>query len=420
MKSLKKYGTAALCLSLSAALAGCTPSIGANTVSALTVDGYEVPAGMFIYYTIQGYNEAADIVGNQNGGAEVKAKDVRNSNIDSISSTDWIQDKATEYCVEFTNIMHEYDAIGAELTQEEKEQAADMAEYYYNMNPMLAENGVSLDSMLKMAENTYKEQAVFEYYYGFDGPDGCSEEELKDYFDENYARVKYVAIRLTDDDGEKVSADVERKLRNMADKYVKQINAKSSELDKMLEVNAVQEDYDEYVASQTTTADGEDEVTTTTTTTTAAPDETTETTTTNPYESERLIQKNTTTAASEAGTMDSATESADDTESAEETEDEKNSRLFNEFIFNELPLGEAKAYDYSDDTIYVVIRGDLRERMTEDDYWSESYINNLRSQRYYENFTEKLDAKAEQLSVEKNKSAYRRYEPFKLVLENEA
>ncbi|MDE6776157.1 MAG: hypothetical protein K2J37_07695, partial [Ruminococcus sp.] len=332
MKSLKKYGTAALCLSLSAALAGCTPSIGANTVSALTVDGYEVPAGMFIYYTIQGYNEAADIVGNQNGGAEVKAKDVRNSNIDSISSTDWIQDKATEYCVEFTNIMHEYDAIGAELTQEEKEQAADMAEYYYNMNPMLAENGVSLDSMLKMAENTYKEQAVFEYYYGFDGPDGCSEEELKDYFDENYARVKYVAIRLTDDDGEKVSADVERKLRNMADKYVKQINAKSSELDKMLEVNAVQEDYDEYVASQTTTADGEDEVTTTTTTTTAAPDETTETTTTNPYESERLIQKNTTTAASEAGTMDSATESADDTESAEETEDEKNSRLFNEFI----------------------------------------------------------------------------------------
>ncbi|MDE7226014.1 MAG: hypothetical protein K2N49_04045, partial [Ruminococcus sp.] len=292
----------------------------------------------------------------------------------------------------------------------------------YNMNPLLAENGVSLDSMLKMAENTYKEQAVFEYYYGFDGADGCSEEELKNYFDENYARVKYVTISLTDEEGEKVSADEERKLRNMADKYVKQINAKSSELNKMLEVNAVQEDYNEYVASQTTTAEDEEEVTTTTTTTTttASPDETTVTTTTNPYESERLIQKNTTTAASEAGTMDSATESADDTESTEETEDEKNSRLFNEFIFNDLPLGEAKVYDYSDDTIYVIIRGDLRERMTEDDYWSESYINNLRSQRYYESFTEKLDAKAEQLEVEKNKSAYRRYDPFKLVLENQA
>lgn len=415
MKSKKKYGTAALCLSLSAALAGCTPSIGGNTASALTVDGYEVPAGMFIYYTIQGYNEAANIVANQNGGAEVKTKDVRNSNIDSISSTDWIQNKATEYCVDFANIQREYDAIGSELTQEEKDEAADMAAYYYNMNPMLAENGVSLDSMLKMAENTYKEQAVFEYYYGFDGTDGCTEEELKDYFDENYARIKYVTIKLTDDEGEKVSADVERKLRNMADSYAKQINSKSSELDKMLEVNAVQESYEEYVASQTTAAYEDEAVTTTTTTTTAAPDETTTAATTNPYDSERLIQKNVTTAAVEdAGTMDSTTESA------EETDDEKNTRLFNEFVFNELPLGEAKVYEYSDDTIYVVIRGDLRERMTEDDYWSENYISSLQSQRYYESFTEKLDAKAEQLTVEKNKSAYRRYEPFKLVLENEA
>lgn len=412
MNSLKKFTAAAVSVSLASTLFGCTPSIGGNATVALTVDGYEVPAGMLIYYTMQGYSEASTILENQNGTPPT-VKELRNASIDSVDSTDWIQNKATEYCIDFAAIQHEFDAIGGKLSQEDLDQAESMAEYYFAQDARLKENGVSIDTMKKIAESTFKEQEIFKYYYGFEGSEGCSEEELKDYFDDNFARVKYVSIDLKNSEGEKVSPDEERKLRKMADEYVKQVNAKTSEMDKMHELDAVQEDYDEYVAAQTTTAEGEAALTTTTTTTTADPAEST--TTTDPYANERLLQKSTTTSAENAEVPEEAgTEPA---ETAEETDTEKNTRLFNEFVFNELPLNKAQVYDYGEDAIYVVMRGDLRVRMTEDDFWTEDYITSIQSMKYYEAFKDMLDSKADQLTSEKNKNAYRRYAPFKLELE---
>ncbi len=412
MKRLKKTAVSAVSIALAATMVGCTPTIGNGTSTAMTVDGYDVPAGLFIYYTMQGYSEAADVLKGQNS-TEPEVKEVKNTTIDDLDATDWIQNKATDYCVDYITVIKEFEEIGGELSQEDIESAEDMAAYYFSQDARLDKNGVSLDTMEKMAQMSYKEQAVFKYYYGYDGTEGCSEEELKDYFDENFARVKYVSISLADSEGEELGEDEQRELRKMAEKYAQQVNRKSGDLNRMHELDAVQKEYDEYLAQQTTTAEGETTATTTTTTTTTA--ETTATTTTNPYENERLLQKvTTTTADSETGTMDNST-----TETAEETDSEKASRLFSEFVFNELEMGKAEVYDYDENTIYIVLRADLRERMTEDDYWSEDYQNSLLEMKYYDTFVDMLDAKSEQLSVEKNTKAFRRYEPFDLVLEKE-
>lgn len=411
MKKLKKIAVAAVSIALASTMTGCTPTIGGGTSTAMSVDGYDVPAGLFIYYTMQGYNEAAKVLNEQNG-TEPKVKDVKNSTIDSVDASDWIQNKATDYCVDFITIVKEFDSIGGELSQEDIESAESMAMYRFAQDSRYDKNGISLETFKSMAEMSYKEQAVFKHYYGYDGTDGCTEEELKDYFDENFARVKYVSISLVDDEGEALGEDEQRELRKMAEKYAQQVNKKSGDLNRMHELDAVMEDYDEYLAQQTTTAEDETTVTTTTTTTTTAENETT--TTANPYENERLFQKvTTTTASADSETADTSTETA------EETDYEKDSRLFSEFIFNELEMGKAEVYDYNDDTIYVVLRADLRERMTEDDYWSENYQDSLLEMRYYDTFVDMLDAKSEQLSVEKNSKSFRRYEPFKLVLEDE-
>lgn len=407
MKTIKKITAVTAALTLASSLASCTPSIGGGSQTAVTIGGHDIPSGVFIYYTLQGYSEASAIIQGENTTAPEK-DEIRNANIDNIDSTSWIQNKATEYCTDFAGIVNEFEAIGGKLTAEQLDEAEKMAQYYYSMDPRLPENGVSLDSMLEIAKSTYMEQEIFKHYYDFDGEKGCSEEELKDYFDENFARIKYVSISLKDESGEKVSPEKERELRKLAADYAKQVNAKTGDLNKMHELDAVSEDYDEYVAANTTTAEGE--TTTTTTTTTAATDEVTTTTTTDPYANERLIQKYTTTTAAETSTET-------ETEAAEESETDKNTRLFNEFIFNKLTRGKAEVYDFSEDTIYVVLRADLRERMTEDDYWSEDYIANIQSVKYYDEFIKFLDEKTNALEIEKNKSAYRRYEPFKLELD---
>ena len=408
MNNFRKLAATGLSVVLSASMIGCTPAIGAGSRNAMTIDGYEVPAGLFIYYTLQGYNEASSQLQQKNGTVP-SVDDVKGTNIEETDSSDWIQNKATKYCKDFVAVQREFDLIGGELTAENKDEAVQMAEYYYAQDALLADNGVGMETMKLMAESSYKEQQIFEYYYGFEGEKGCSEDELKEYFNDNFARVKYVSISLLDSEGNKVSADQERSLRKKADEYAHQINDKYREIDKMHEVDAVQEKYDEYVESLVTT-EVEPTVIEETTTTVAETTETTEstTTTTDPYANERIIQKNTTTTASD-DSIDTTETTTADTEDAE--------YKFKEFIFNEIELDKATVYDYDDSTVYVVIRGDLHERMTPEDYWNEDYIDYLRSMRYSADFKEYLEGKAEALSFEKNKSAYRRYAPFKLKLE---
>ena len=404
MKTLKKIAAVTAALTVASSFAGCSPSIGGNSQNAATIGEQEVPAGVFIYYTLQAYSEASSII-QGDGETAPEADEIRNANIDEIDSTSWIQNKATEYCKDYAGLVTEFEAIGGKLSSEDIDEAAEMAEYYYSMDPRLASNGVSLDSMKDIAESTYMETEIFKYHYGFDGEKGCSEEELKDFVDDNFARIKYVSISLKDQDGEKVDAAKEKEIRKMADDYVKQVNAKSGDLNKMHEMDAISEDYNEYVAANTTTAVGETTTTTTTTTTAAGV-----TTTTDPYANERLIQKATTTTAA----VSTGTETT--TETAEESETDKNTRLFNEYVFNDLKAGKAVIYEFSEDTIYVVLRADLRERMTEDDYWSEEYITQFQSIKYYDEYIKYLDEKTNALEVNKNKTAYRRYEPFKLEL----
>ncbi len=406
MKSLKKIAAGLSAFAVAAGSFGCTPSVGSGSQTALTADGYEVKSGIFIYYTMQAYDEAVSVISEQNEGATPTLKEVKNAYIDEVESTDWIQDKAADYCKAFAAVKKEYDNIGGQLSAEDKEEAAQMAEYYFNGDERNSLNGISLDSMKEIAENSYKEEQIFQHYFGFEGEKGCSETELKDYFDENFARVEYVTISLKDPEGNALSEDDARKVRKMAEDYAAQVNKKAKAQDKMFEMDTVKKQYDEYVAAQTTTSP-EEALLPETTTTTAA--ETTETTTTNPHENEMLLQRNTTTTAS--------TEENSDTTETEAAPTDENLSKFKDYVFNELPMDTAKVYDYSEDTIYVVIRSDLRERLTEDDLWNETYITNLQQMRYYNDFVKFMEDIADGMTIDKNKSAFRRYAPFKLVLE---
>ncbi len=409
MRKFNKFVSAVTAVTLASTMAGCSPTIGGNTEYAVTVNGYEVKAGIFIYYTLQAYQEAVSVLSEQNGETPAY-DDVKGAHLDDLDATEWIQNKATEYCEGYVHLQQEFDRIGGELTAEELDEIEQMAAYYYSYDSRYAENGVTLETMKSIAESTYKEQAIFEHYYGFDSEKGGSEDDLKDYFDENFARVKYFTISLVDEEGEMLSEDKQRELRKKADDYVSKINKKSKEIEKMWEIDAQSEVYDEYLETQTTVAtdeSGSTETTTTTTTTTSDTEETTETTTTNPYENERLIQKQTTTSEEESESEETTTTSASD----------KASKDFNDFVFGELGIGKATVYDYDDETIYVVMRGDLRERMTEEDYWSENYVTQLLQMKYYDEFTADMDEKTKNSDTSRNNAAYRRYAPFKLVIE---
>ena len=63
MNKFNKFAAAAAAFALAVTSAGCGApeaiTIGKGTQTALTIDGYEVPAGVFIYNEITAYNNAA-------------------------------------------------------------------------------------------------------------------------------------------------------------------------------------------------------------------------------------------------------------------------------------------------------------------------------------------------------------------------
>lgn len=416
MKLFKKCAA----LATSAALAGSMLASCSNTKYAMTIDGYEVRAGIFIFYTISSYYEATEIISKD--GTDVSNIDnVKNAMIDNISSTEWIQNKATEYCQDFVAVERKFDEIGAELSEEDEDEVESTLSYFLEKNEDLCKNnGISEESLRDILEYEHKWQYVFDYYYGFDSEKGMSEDELKDYYNDNYARVKYIKIDLKDSDGNLLKGDDKNKLIKLANSYADKVNAKSSQMDKLYEMNEVKEEYDTYVeekAAEEAEAKGETTAATTTTTAvTTSVGQTTVTTTTNPYENETIIQL--VTEASTTAAKQNENDLADETKTTT-TASEVNyvpSKVTNDFIFNKAKIGVAEVVEEAE-AVYVIFKADLYERMNADDLWNENTIQKLQLANYEEDFGDYLDEIVNTYTFEKNEKSYKRYSPFKLDFE---
>ncbi|HOC35069.1 MAG TPA: hypothetical protein PLH98_05195 [Ruminococcus flavefaciens] len=425
MNKLYRFAAAAAAMALAASTASCSSpkaiTFGNGTKTAMTIDGYDVPAGVFIYNELYAYNNASYTLYAKNGEYPT-VEDVKKANIESMDATDWIQNSAVDYCKDFVATEKEFEKIGGELSAEDLQEIKDGVEQQL-ANTLFTDNGIGEESIRAILTNSYKQNAVFEHYYGIDAEDGCSEEELKEYFIDRTARIKYFPVSLVNEEGEAVSDDEKRELTKLVDGYIKEINSAKTNEKKLEKFDEVKAKYDEYTAKKAEEAaaakaeeNGEEATTTTTTTTTSADDEVTTTTTTDPFANEVTLTKLTTTTADESAddaettTTTAADDSADDSQKA--------LKAYNDYVFNDLKEYTAEKYQYDENTIYVIIKGDIKERMTDDDMWSEDSVEALISERYYSDFTDRMKKIAEGMTPEKNASAFRRFSPFKLKLEN--
>ncbi len=425
MNKLYRFAAAAAAMALAASTASCSSpkaiTFGNGTKTAMTIDGYDVPAGVFIYNELYAYNNASYTLYAKNGEYPT-VEDVKKANIESMDATDWIQNSAVDYCKDFVATEKEFEKIGGELSAEDLQEIKDGVEQQL-ANTLFTDNGIGEESIRAILTNSYKQNAVFEHYYGIDAEDGCSEEELKEYFIDRTARIKYFPVSLVNEEGEAVSDDEKHELTKLVDGYIKDINSAKTNEKKLEKFDEVKAKYDEYTAKKAEEAaaaeaeeNGEEATITTTTTTTSADDEATTTTTTDPFANEVTLTKLTTTTADESAddaettTTTAADDSADDSQKA--------LKAYNDYVFNDLKEYTAEKYQYDENTIYVIIKGDIKERMTDDDMWSEDSVEALISERYYSDFTDRMKKIAEGMTPEKNASAFRRFSPFKLKLEN--
>lgn len=231
MKRFKRLFAGLLTAALLFSVTGCS----GDTTWVLKTENDTVPAGVYLSYLRDAYEQAQNQVDT--------STDIWSQKIDDVPVEQWIINKATKTTKQYIAINVMFDELGMTMGTEGTNTAKTTADSYWTQYQTTYEqNGISYASVVKLAESEYKTQKVFEYFYETNGKEPVSEDTIKEFFYDNYAKVKYVAINKYDiKTGEKKDEDA---LKKTVDGYVTEIN-KGTDIDTIIDA-CITQVYNDY------------------------------------------------------------------------------------------------------------------------------------------------------------------------------
>ena len=457
--NIKKITAVAAAAAVMSSMTAC----GENTTWGATIDGSDIPAGIFIYYLQSAYYSAQSKLNEENSASSdaIASADgttttaaVFSSQIDGKDAKTWIYDEATKSMQEYAAIEAKFTELGLTITADEKDAAKvycdqmwDYAgEYYTKM-------GISEKSYTSLYLNSQKRDKVFKTIYSEGGEYAVSDDEIKTYLDENYAMINYIAMELKDGSGNLLKSDGKAEMMSMAESYVERykngedfdaLNAEYTAYYDNLKAAAAEEAANaaaDEAETETSTAevtpsdaeaaleDNADEITDSAETA----EDATEVSTEDTAEAEETADTAEETAEADSFTTEEAAETTETSAdaSAEETSDSGEQISSNKTVieksgttpdsavvskvFDEMQKGDIQIIESSDsETYYIVLKMDVLE--------TDEYFLSAKDSLLYEMKSEDFDALitqwTEAQNVVKNQDAYKRYDPKKLFDQN--
>lgn len=372
--------TAAVMLSLTAC---------GDTTWIAKVDGEVINSGAYIYYQGMGYSAA---------GYELAKEDQNyyyymmygmsyiDEKIGDKTVKEYMNDYALDMCKQYVVVERLFDELGLTISEEEQSLIdIQVNNMWNNDEAQYKKIGISKETLQKVTENSYKEGAVFEKYYEVGGLNGTTEEDIKAYLEDNYARVKYITFAFSDSYDDAVDSARKDAALATAQSYLDRANAGE-------DMNLLIEEYQAILAAEN-----------------AEENENTE-------DSESADEQQTPSDSEEP-------ENAEDAEADEtETEDVEENPYKNEYIIgkeNSVPsdkftsyvFGNVKTGEFSivqdDLNFYLVQKLDILERP--DVY--EQNRSALLQALFDSDYTALINNRLKDYSVEINQKSVKRYKP---------
>lgn len=444
MTLIKKATAILLSIVMIVSFSGC----GKSTSWAMKYGDFEARAGVLLYYQMQAYNEALDKASKENPELDTAdSKAVKALNFDGVPIKEWINNQVSDNLRKYLAVQSKFDEYGLSLTDDEVSEVDENLEMYWSYfeqnGNMFSKNGIGKESYRDVMTLTYKSNALFKHFYAKGGIEEYPEEDLENYYKENYARVKYIALNLADSAGSEYDQAKKDEVKKMAEDYIERAK-KGEEFDSLIK------EYNEYyqALSAENTDDENAELSTnsleelTEETTTTESEEDTEATATSILEESDDSSETTTIKDEDDDTVTTIEETEDDTVTTTEDEtdeaiaSEENtdpyvneqiiakgkddsynpSQVVNEAIFNDAKVDGDPIFveDKENLKYYVVVRLDIMER---EDLWTDEYKVSLLLEILGDEYDEKLLSFATLEAINKNERAFKRYDPFNLKFE---
>ena len=360
MSIIKKLTAGLLTLTMIFSLAAC-----GDTSWAIKADKYQVKAGVYIYYELTSYYTAK-------GKLAKGETDVFKSKIEDKDAKTWIKDDAAKEVKKYIVNEEQFDKLGLTLSDSDKAKIKVTLDNQWAQNgPLFKKNGISEQSMSDIITNTFKQDLIFRKYYFVNGLEPVSENDVKTYYSDNYARVKSIAIQLKDGEGNLFKSDDKAKALKMAEDY--KSRATEDNFDNLIKEY---KDYYADIVAKATKTDGSSSQTDS-----SSSEATTEET--DQYANESIIAKGDTTP----------------------------TKKFCDAVFSDAKVGETTIIQ-DDEVYYVVERLDILKRTDLYESNQNAIIYTMKS----DEFTKKMDDWGKALNLTMNDQAINRYDPEKIKL----
>lgn len=239
MRNFIKIACVTLVLVIMASLASCS----LTKQYSYKTDDIELPMGVYIYNLYSAYSQAqqyaqkSDLYDSEKGTYDGKKSFLKMEITDDDGKTatadEWIADKADEYTMNILAIYHEFNRLGSTIDEATlssyEQQAKEVWEkgyyyQYYGENPysdIYEPLGVSYESFyIATYYSGAMQEAVFNDLYGATGEQAVTDDQLTDFFTENYTSYRMFhkdlytteQVASTDDDGNETTDDVDTAL----------------------------------------------------------------------------------------------------------------------------------------------------------------------------------------------------------------
>ncbi|MBQ4225260.1 MAG: hypothetical protein II773_03810 [Oscillospiraceae bacterium] len=229
-KNIKRLAAAAAAAAMTVSLAGC----GENAKYCAVSGTEQIPAGVYIYYLVSAYSDA------QSRMTETDT-DVFATTVEDKPAATWMSDTAREDLIEYAAIENKFSEYGLSLSKGQTDDAKSMVESMWTYYGEYYENyGISEDSFRKTYQNMLKSGMIFDNIYGEGGERAVSDDELRTYLRDNYAKTNYIKFDLVDFEGTALDDAAKAERRAEAESYLER--AKNGE-----DMNTLSAEYTDHV-----------------------------------------------------------------------------------------------------------------------------------------------------------------------------
>ena len=226
----------AAALATAAAAALSMTACGKDTSWGAKIDGITLRAGIMIYFQSNEVSQAYSYMSETD-------TNVLDITIENQPARDWINAKVVEDMQEYAAVESKFDELGIVFQNNEAERTSINADQWWEyLGEYYEDLGVSKQSFLDTSMNSTKRSAIFDYYYRENGEKAVSDDEIKNYLNENYARIKYIQMDLKDGEGNLLKSDGKAEIKEMAEGYIERAKGGES-------FEKISDEYDDYYAS---------------------------------------------------------------------------------------------------------------------------------------------------------------------------